>query len=170
MQVTINVTRSDIAWLNVSKLFCLKSNLRVFLFVLVVAAFFAWRGAVDDGGQFDWMVVALATVIGAVAGFSVIFLFSLIFVLLSSNAKSGVIGEHIYTIEDAGLREVTEANDTLVFWPSIQKVEKSNRSILIQINPWLFHVLPYRAFESAEQFDLFHSLVEKHYNEHSTDS
>ena len=168
MQVTVNITRSDIAWLNVSKLFSLKSNLLLLLFIFVIAAIFAWRGAVDDSGHFDWSVVALATLLGAAAGFSVIFLLSLVLVLLNSTTKTGVLGEHTYTVEDAGLREVTGANDTLAFWPSIQNVEKSKRMIFVQINPWLFHVLPNRAFESEDQFDLFYSLVERHHKKHST--
>lgn len=102
MQVTVNVSRSDIVWLNVAKLFRLKSNLILFLFLLSVAAFFAWRGAVDDVGQVSWVVVAVASLVGAVVGFLAIFLFSLIIVLLNSTAKSGVLGEHTYTIEDAG--------------------------------------------------------------------
>jgi hypothetical protein len=92
----------------------------------------------------------------------------MLLVLLNLATKSGVLGEHTYTIEDAGLREVTEANDTLAFWPSIQNIEKSKRSIFVQVNPWLFHVLPNRAFESSEQFDLFFSLVEKHYKKQSS--
>jgi len=169
MQVKLNVSRSDIAWFNISKLLRIKSNLRLFAFVLLVAAFFTWRGMVDGGGQIDWMVLALASLLGGIVGFSAIFLFSLVFVLLNSTTKSGVLGEHTYTIEDAGLREVSEANDTLNFWPSIQKIEKSKKSILIQITPWLFHVLPYRAFEDGEQFDLFFDLVEKHYQAHLRD-
>lgn len=170
MQITVNVSKSDVAWLNVSKLFCVKSNLRVFLFVLVVAVFFAWRGAMDDGGQFNWTVVAIASLAGAVVGFAVIFLMSLVFVLLNSNTKSGVIGTHTYTIEDAGLREVSVANDTLAFWPSILKVEKSKRAILVQINPWLFHVLPFREFEDDKQYDSFFALMERRLEEHSSDS
>ena len=168
MQVTVSVSWSDIVWLNLTKLFRLKSNLRLFLFVLAASVFFAWRGAVGDSGQFDWIVVTFTSLAGAIVGFSAIFVFSLVFALLNSTVKSGVLGEHTYTIEEAGLREVSEANDTLTFWPSILRVEKSKRSILVQISPWLFHVLPYREFENDEQYDSFFSFVEKHFKEHST--
>jgi hypothetical protein len=68
-------------------------------------------------------------VISSAAGFAAIFVFSLVFILLNSNTKSGVLGTHTYTIEDAGLRERTAANDTLNYWSAIQKIDKTKSAI-----------------------------------------
>ena len=168
MQVKLNVTRRDIAWFNVSKLFRLKSNLIVFAFVLLVASIASWRGAVSEGGEISWLVVAIGSLVGSVAGFAAIFLFSLVFVLLGSTIKSGVLGEHTYIIEETGLRELTQANDTLNYWPAIQKIEKSRTSILVQINAWLFHVLPRRAFDSDVEFDAFYNALKSRWQQEST--
>ena len=155
MQVKLNVTRRDIAWFNISKLFRIKTNLTVFAFALLIATIASWRGSVSDGGEIVWPALVIGSLFGGVIGFAAIFLFSLVFVLIGSNAKSGVLGEHTYTIEETGLREQTQANDTLNFWPAIEKIEKSRTAILVQINAWMFHVLPRRAFNSDVEFDAF---------------
>lgn len=159
MQVSLDVTRRDIAWFNISKLLRLKSNLQVFAIVLVGVSIFAWLGASRDGGEVDWFLVAVSSFGGAIVGFALIFVFSLAFVLLGSTTRSGVLGTHTYTIEDLGLREQTEANDTLNYWPAIQKIEKSRTAIVVQINAWLFHVLPRRAFDSEQQYDAFYNAL-----------
>ena len=155
MKVELTVTRSDLAWLNISQLFRVKSNLRVFVIILLLVTFFTWRGATKEASDIDWVTVAVSSAGVSIAAFSAFFLVSLVFVLVSSTAKSGVIGNHIYTIEDSGLRELTEANDSLNFWPSIQSIEKTSKAIIIQINAYLFHVLPRRGFDSDAHYDAF---------------
>lgn len=170
MQVKLDVTRRDIVSFNVSKLFRLKSNLVVFAFLLLIAIVASWRGAVSEGGDVSWVVVALGALVGSVAGFAAIFLCSMVFILLGSNTKSGVLGEHIYTIEERGLREQTEANDTLNFWPSILKIEKSRSAISVQINAWLFHLMPRRSFNNDVEFHaFFDELKSRHLASSSVD-
>ena len=155
MQVELNVTRSDITRFNLSKMFRLRSHLQLVAIIFAGVSFFAWRKAARLGGDIDWVLVAISSA----GGFAAIFVFSLVFILLNSNTKSGVLGTHTYTIEDAGLRERTEANDTLNYWPAIQKIDRTKTAITIQINAWLFHVLPRRAFDGQEQYDAFYEAL-----------
>lgn len=157
MQIELNVTRGDIARFNVSKMLRLRSNLQLFAIIFVGVTFFAWRDAVDAGGEVNWILV----LISSVGGFAIVFLFALIFVLLNSNTKSGVLGVHTYTIEDTGLREQTAANDTLNYWTAIQKIEKNKNAITVQINAWLYHVMPRRAFDGQTQYDAFYDALKE---------
>jgi YcxB-like protein len=86
----------------------------------------------------------------------------LTFILVNSTSKSGVVGNHTFTIEAAGLREQTEANDTLNYWSAIKKVEKARAAIYVQINPWLFYVLPRRSFGSDQRFNAFFEALVTH--------
>lgn len=164
MQVELSITRRDIAWFNMSKLFHLKSNLNVFVIILLGVSFFAWRKSVWVRGEIDWTFVFISS-LGGFAGFLLI---SLLFVLISSTSKSGVIGNHTYTIEDAGLREQTEANDSLNYWSSIRRIEKTKAAIYVHINPWLFYLLPRRAFDSDKQFGAFFDALKARYDAGST--
>ena len=155
MDVEINVTRGDIVRFNVAKLFRLKSNLVVLVVSLVIVGAGVWKGAVAGGQDVDWFVVLAVTAVGGGLLFAAIVLFSLVFVLISSTAQNGVVGKHTYTIEEGGLREVTQANDSLNFWPAIRKVDKSRTAISVEIAPWLFHVLPRREFESDQAYEAF---------------
>ncbi|HNP36949.1 MAG TPA: YcxB family protein [Woeseiaceae bacterium] len=155
MQVELHVTRGDITKFNLSKLFRLRSHLQLIAIILVGVAFFAWRKAERLGEEIDWILV----VVSSAGGFAAIFVFSLVFILLNSNTKSGVLGKHTYTIEDVGFREQTAANDTLNYWPAIQKIDKTKFAITVQINAWLFHILPRRAFDGQEQFEAFYEAL-----------
>ena len=57
----------------------------------------------------------------------------------------------------SGLREQTEANDTLNYWSAIQKIDKTKSAITVQMNAWLFHILPRRAFD-GQRSNLTHSM------------
>lgn len=161
MQVELNVTRGDITRFNLSRLFRLRSHLQLMAIILAGVAFFAWRKAERSGGEIDWALV----VISSAGGFAAIFVFSLVFILLNSNTKSGVLGKHIYTIENTGLREQTKANDTLNYWSAIQKIEKTKSAITVQINAWLYHILPRRAFDGQDQFDAFYEALSRRIGE-----
>ena len=89
MQVELTVTRGDVTWLSFSKLFRVKSNIRVFVIVLIFVTFFGWRGAAKDSSEIDWTAFAIASISVSVAVFAAIFLMSLVFVLVGSTAKSG---------------------------------------------------------------------------------
>ncbi len=159
MQVTLNVTRGDILRLNLSKILTAKANLICFGFSILLAAGVAFANYLDDPADFGWRWFALFTLVGGIFIFILIFLISLFFVLINSTVGSGALGEHTFTIEEAGLREETVANDSLSYWSGLQRVEKTRSAIFVQTTPWLFHILPRREFASDDEFETFHKEV-----------
>jgi len=104
---------------------------------------------------FEWCVSLMAaSVIGFLAGLFFLSL-GLLVVLLASKASNGILGEHHYVLEAAGLRERTSANENLTKWGGALRVSRTSRHILIQVAPALFHVLPLRCFESQRAFEDF---------------
>ena len=75
---------------------------------------------------------------------------------LTLGKKSGVLGKHDYTLTDLGLREVTDANESVQKWSGIQDVIMLPHYVLIKINGYLFHIVPRRAFANEEQFLAFY--------------
>lgn len=162
MHVDVNVTRSDLIWLNLSQCFRLRSNIYLFLTILILVTVFVWLSAKPDPDGIDWIALAIASGITTLVTCGILVAVSIFVVLLNSTGRAGVLGKHSYTIEDAGLREATVANDSLHFWPAIAKVENRSRAILVQINAYLFHVLPRREFQSDDQFEAFYrSLADR---------
>ena len=155
MRVELEVTRGDIARFNLAKMFRLRSHLQLIVMIVVGVTFFAWRKAKSTGGEIDWLLVTIASA----GGFAAVIVFSLIFVLLNSDTNSGVLGKHTYSIEDAGIREQTVANDTLNYWHAIQSIDKTKLAITIQINVWLFYILPRRAFSGQADYDRFYDAL-----------
>ncbi len=145
-----------------SKVLILKANLITLGFAVLMGAAIALLNIREDSTGLGWTYFLVFTAVGGIFIFVVMFVFSLVFVLINSTVKSGVLGQHTYTIEDAGFRERTEANDSLNFWPSIPKIEKTRTAIVLQINPWLFHVLPRRGFDNDEFYEAFFDELISH--------
>ena len=154
MQVTTDLRRSDLIWLNAYMLFRLRSNL---IFIVVVAvSVFAYLAATGCPTDFrSWSIITISSVAGGVGGLLAGFLISLTYVLLSSNEKNGTLGGHVYTLSPEGLHESTTANEALHKWSGIQSVQKSGKYIHIRINSYLFHLIPRRAFGTEKEFQEF---------------
>ena len=86
---------------------------------------------------------------------------SLLFVLITSNAANGVLGEHLYSFQVDGLREQTSANDSLVKWGGARAAHRIGGFILISVAPALFHVLPRRCFASVDDYDAFWHMTQR---------
>lgn len=160
MQVEVDITRGDIARFNFSKLFVLKANLIALGISYLLAIVVSFSGARTSDGEFVWQAFLIMAGIGGIVIFLAIFVCSLVFVLLNSTMANGVLGKHTFSIDDAGLRERTDANDTLNYWHAIRNVRKSRTVIFVETAPWLFHILPRRDFESDEAFDAFFSEID----------
>jgi hypothetical protein len=107
-------------------------------------------------------VLALLLPILVVSGSSVGvgLLFALMSGLLAAKRASGILGDHVYSIQSDGLREQTSVNDTLLRWGGAQDLIRTSAFLLIRIGPALFHILPRRSFSSVEEYNAFWRAIQ----------
>ena len=152
MQITLNITRGDILRFNLSKMLKVRANLITLGFAMIMAAGIAYLNYLENPTGLGWKWFAAFTVGGGLLMFVIFFGICLLFVLINSTVMSGALGDHTFTIEDAGLRERTEANDSLHYWHSLKNAEKNRSAIYVQVSPWMFHVLPRSGFRDAHDY------------------
>lgn len=160
MKATVELTRRDLAAINLYMLPRAKTNW-YFVAILFVVFFIAGWSATKCCTPHNVMVVALSALVGAIGGLLAGTVISLIFMSLIVGKKSGVLGVHHYTLSEQGLHEQTETNESLNKWSGIQSIIKTPNHILFQINSYLFHVLPRRHFQSSEAFAAFYEQAVK---------
>ncbi len=154
MQVTTKLSRSDIFKFNLLLFWRLKSSL---IFVAVVATMtivFSLVESRPDSAKQVALTVAIGLVFGVLALVST-FIICLPLVLLASNQQSGVLGEHIYTLTEDGFHERTPVNESLHKWIGIKDVKNIGDYLVLQINSYLFHIVPRRSFATNEGFEAF---------------
>ncbi|MEL7024158.1 MAG: YcxB family protein [Pseudomonadota bacterium] len=157
LRVETDLTRKDLVRFNLSKLFRHRSNLNLFLMIFVVIFFMTALEALGSEGDTNWLKLIALVGLASAGGFAVAYLIGLLFVVFSASAATGTLGRHVLIIEDDGFREQTEANDSLHYWRAIRKIDKSSYAITVQVNSYLFHVIPQREFESASDFETFYA-------------
>lgn len=155
MNITVDIRPSDLAKLSLWLLPRARSH---WVFVALVAA-----------GTFTyiWVTrqpctvasVTIAILSSLVGGFSALLIgvaISLTFMLFTVGKKSGVLGEHHYTLTPEGLHERTAVNENLQKWPGIVSIRKLPSCPLFQISSYLFHIVPRSSFSSAQSFNEFY--------------
>jgi len=156
VEVEVNVLNADLAWTNLLIAHRIPGHWTLFTFIWVgFVGAYLYRHGLSQGTE------AVISVVGkgllyAVAAFGVLIILSVLFTLVGANKKSGVLGTHHYRIENDGLREWTDANDTLTKWAGINAVIRTRRFIFVRVTWYLFHVLPSRCFESKDKFNSFY--------------
>ncbi|MEL7311369.1 MAG: YcxB family protein [Pseudomonadota bacterium] len=163
LQIETDLTRKDLLRLNLSRMFSDRSSLNLFLIIFVVALPMTVLKALDRGVDVNWPKLLAVAVLASFCGFLAAYAFGLLRVVFSASAATGTLGRHVLIIEDNGLREQTEANDSLHFWHAIRKIDRSSYAITVQVNAFLFHVIPQREFESASDFETFYTELMRRY-------
>jgi hypothetical protein len=121
---------------------------------LLIAAVIVYGEGLPTGSR-QWVVLAISMILGATGGLLAGFLISVLFIALSSRKSNGVLGEHIYTLQDDGLHERTDVNESLAKWAGITDIRRTRSFIFVQIAPWLYHIFPRRDFENPAAYDQF---------------
>jgi hypothetical protein len=160
MQVSTDIRRSDLIAFNLYLLPRTKAN---YIFVgLVAAGVFVYLLMTKRHASGDSIAIAAVTsLVAAAAGLFAGFVISLLFILLTSTEKGGILGTHTYQLTPEGLRESTPLNVALQKWAAIQSVGKSPNFIYLRINSYLFHLIPRRSFDSQQEFEAFWANVRK---------
>ncbi|HEX7027038.1 MAG TPA: YcxB family protein [Gammaproteobacteria bacterium] len=162
MQIKAFLTRKDLVLLNLYVFLRLKSTW--VLFFALWAGFVVFEifsdGMPDSNNELLLLVVSYG--IGAMVGIFGLLIWCVLWILITANKKSGVLGEHEYRIEEHGLFEQTDANETLTKWRSIVSIWKTRMFILVRVNSYLFHIIPKNAFGTSKEFTEFYDeLVAK---------
>jgi hypothetical protein len=159
--VKVHLTRWDLVAFNLLLTPRLRSTwivcatIGLILVLLLVVS----RGVPTSG--VEWLAIAIGAAVGATAFLGVGFLISIVFVLSTSSASNGILGEHTYSFEADGLREQTSANDTLIKWGGARDVRRLGAFVLINISPALYHVIPRRCFASSNEYDEFWAKAQR---------
>lgn len=78
--------------------------------------------------------------------------------MYSSKNKS-LLTDHIVEVQEDAFYDETRFNRSFHYWPGIAKIVKRPGFVAVYINELAAHVIPRRAFSSAEQANTFVSLV-----------
>ena len=155
MNVITDIRKGDLIRLQMHFLFRSKGN---WVFVGVIAlAVIAWA-IYSSNRPFTAKMLSIAVfsgLIGGIAGLLITSAINTFTVLASSSQKVGVLGRHEYEIRPDGLFERTEANEQLSKWSGIASVIRLDHAILVQMNAYLFHIIPKRSFPSGGEYDQF---------------
>ncbi|MEM7430779.1 MAG: YcxB family protein [Pseudomonadota bacterium] len=170
MQVTTTINRMDIVWLNVSQTFRMRSNWYFFAFFFAVCIFALWDVVSDPDLTVSWWIIVILALVLASVAFLFFGVFCTLWNVFSATAKSGLIGEHVYAIEDEGIRAKSHAGESIRNWDSLESVSANKRAILIQIVPGMFYIIPRRAFKSSSDFENFYAQLTETYERHSAQS
>lgn len=155
MDIEVDIQRKDLVALSLHMLPRDRANW-VTLAVLAVGIFVFIVVTKRPASPHNMGVAAVASLAGGVIGLLIGLAIQLLTMLLTVGKKSGVLGKHRFSLTDVGLREVTEANDSLQKWGGIQEIIRLPNCILFRINSYLFHVVPRRAFGDEQQFLAFY--------------
>ena len=154
MYVKANITRTDILRAYTYMQFGLKLNLwSLIIFFILIFTFFYF--SLSEHKQVSIFVVAIMALFVTILATVVSLIFGNIIILCTSSEKAGALGKHEFIILSEGLQEKTKANDTLIKWNRIGSVKKTRYFILIQINAFLFHLIPRRSFDDQASYDKF---------------
>ncbi|MEO0366606.1 MAG: YcxB family protein [Pseudomonadota bacterium] len=163
LRIETDLTRKDLVRFNLSRMFRHRSSLNLFLIIFIVALSMTVLEALGGEAEVNWPKLLAAVVIVSVCGFLAAYAFGMLRVVLSASSATGTLGRHVLIIEDDGFREQTDANDSLHYWRAIRKIDKSSYAITVQVNSYLFHVIPQREFESAPDFETFYAELMRRY-------
>jgi len=162
MSVDVLIRRRDLIWLNLSvgpRLLCSWVCYSIFCFV-GLAVYYVLR---PTAFAITFTTSSILLFIGLfLAGYVVYLILTGCIQALTVNERAGVLGKHRYTLRHDGLFELTQANESLHKWSSIESVLKTKNWILVRINHYLFHIIPRRFFVSQLDSDRFADQIASH--------
>ena len=78
--------------------------------------------------------------------------------LKDERPDRGQLGRHRLVLDEEGLTETTAVGQSRTRWAGVDRVEQSDDYIYIYTSPAAAHVVPRRAFSSAEAAEAFYRL------------
>lgn len=87
----------------------------------------------------------------------------IVFLTLVFRSNRGLIGKHELVINEAGVREKTEFNDSLFRWSGFHKLISTTHYFYLYVNEGSVHVVPKRSFASEQACDSFEKVILKYF-------
>lgn len=85
------------------------------------------------------------------------------FLMVATKKFRGVLGEHELDIQEEGLVERTEFNQTVHRWKGFHKIVSTRKHLYIYVTDNNAHVVPRRCFSSVTEEQMFRSELEKNF-------
>jgi hypothetical protein len=107
-------------------------------------------------------------VIGAVISYAVFLAINFLVIMPVRIRKmpipeNGVLGKHVIEIDEAGLRESTDVNESFQKWNADTFVLQDDKYIFIFENNFSAHIIPKRSFEDASEAERFYSMAYRYW-------
>ena len=155
MKVTTDLTLKDWVWLNIFVALKLKMNQYLILFGMLFLIFFGvWKSGVPVTFR-EWFTIILIAISPVLFGLLVMVIGAILWAYFSTLNSKGLLCQHHFEINVAGLREQTRVNDSIHMWEGIDEIIDNKFYLLFRISGSLYHILPKRCFSSEQQFNQF---------------
>jgi YcxB-like protein len=153
--VVVDLTRRDLLDFTVRWLTGWRRVWPTFLIVFgLLAAYVTYRHGLPRT-PWNWSMLFISAIAGGVGAIVLGALLGVLGVFLHASKMPGLLGRHEYIFTSDGLLEKTDANETLIKWGGALSLLRTQSYVQIEVAPGLAHILPRRAFESADAFERF---------------
>lgn len=75
--------------------------------------------------------------------------------IYSQSESKSVLGAHTIAIGPEGVSERTAVGESRIAWSGIERIEDDDEYLFLYIGPLVAHVIPKRAFKTAEDANAF---------------
>jgi hypothetical protein len=170
MKIETHIRRKDLIFLNTYYFPRAKWVWGYFFFMLIlISCIITYRNNVNIFSVQMFYIIK-SSFWGALVTTIIVYILCQILTLLSLGKKSGILGKHCYEVKKDGLLEITDVNESLHKWNGIKAVKKNNSYILVQINEYLFHLIPKRAFDDEQGYNEFYQTLINRIDEKAFDT
>jgi hypothetical protein len=124
---------------------------------MLLAIWTTWMGF-PGRGRFSIQKLLLAFVVAALACAVVLIIVGLLVVCamtMIARKERGLIGEHTFTLTDAGLIESTVSNENLIKWGGARALVRTGRYFYVRVTYGSYHTIPCRNFPDRAAEDEF---------------
>jgi hypothetical protein len=159
MKIATDLRISDIVAINLGNYFSSRARYLVCVVIAVAYTLFLINDLGVPADRRAWFIYVAGGVVFAVAFFVLFLVLGVLNAIVLARHTSGVIGPHEVQLLPEGLRDITPVTDSLTRWAAIVRITRRGNYLAFWISPYLAHVVPSRAFASAEAFAAFERLA-----------
>lgn len=163
MKVVTNLTKLDLIRYNFLAFPRVMSTYKsIVILSTLTFLYICWSNGFPQS-EIRWGFAIAISLLCGVLGVLFGFFYGLIWVLLISKEKNGVLGHHEYSISIEGLHEKTHVNEGLSNWIGIEGVDVYGHYLFFKIPGNMCHILPKRFFQNKTEFEEFVSLSKQYW-------